>query len=64
MKAPQGSRPLTSKTVEAMRPGSPDRSDIGEYRGLIVRCGKGGTKTFFYRYKKPRVWEVTSGEDW
>ncbi len=53
MKASQGNRPLTSKTVEAMRPGSPDRSDIGEYRGLRVSCGKGGTKTFFYRYKSP-----------
>ncbi|UTW02912.1 tyrosine-type recombinase/integrase [Amphritea atlantica] len=49
----QGSKPLTSKTVENMKPGSPDRSDIGEYRGLRVSRGKSGRTSFYYRYRSP-----------
>lgn len=53
MAAAQSNKPLTAKTVESMKPGSPDRADVGEYRGLRVSCGKRGVKTFFYRYKSP-----------
>lgn len=53
MAAYQGSKPLTSKTVENMKPGSPDRSDIGEYRGLRVSRGKSGRTSFYYRYRSP-----------
>jgi len=53
MAASQSSKPLTAKTVETMKPGSKDRADVGDYRGLRVSCGKSGTKTFYYRYKSP-----------
>ena len=44
---------LSSKKIEAMRPGDRDISDIGENRGLRVCCGNAGTKSFFYRYTSP-----------
>jgi integrase len=36
-----------------MKPSSKDLADSGEYRGLRVTCGTGGTKSFFYRYRSP-----------
>lgn len=53
MATSQSSKPLTAKTVETMKPGSKDRADVGDYRGLRVSCGKAGGKTFYYRYKSP-----------
>ncbi|MEP0002371.1 MULTISPECIES: site-specific integrase [Marinobacter] len=53
MAASQSNKPLTAKTVETMKPGSKDRADVGDYRGLRVSCGKSGIKTFYYRYKSP-----------
>ena len=51
--ASQTNKPLSAKTVEKMKPGMPDKGDVGDYRGLRVSCGAGGTTTFFYRYKSP-----------
>lgn len=53
MAARQSSKPLTSKTVENMKSGSSDKSDIGEYRGLRVSRGKSGKTSFYYRYRSP-----------
>lgn len=36
-----------------MRATDPDIADTGENRSLRVTCGRGGTKTFFYRYTSP-----------
>ncbi|MFW2037319.1 tyrosine-type recombinase/integrase [Acinetobacter ursingii] len=44
---------LSAKAIEKMKVGDPDKSDIGEYVGLRVHCGKTGMKTFFYRYRSP-----------
>jgi len=38
-----------------MKPGDKVKVDVGEYSGLRVSCGKGGTKTFVYRYKSPET---------
>ncbi|STO59432.1 CP4-57 prophage; integrase [Canicola haemoglobinophilus] len=46
-------KPLTTKTIEMMKPKDQDKADIGEYSGLRVTCGKTGIKTFFYRYSSP-----------
>ncbi|MFQ1642945.1 tyrosine-type recombinase/integrase [Aeromonas veronii] len=46
----KGNKPLTTKAIEAMKPGDAEKSDTGESRGLRVRCGKNGKKTFFYRF--------------
>lgn len=46
-------KPLTTKTIEAMKPSNADLADIEENRGLRVSCGKTGAKTFIYRYKSP-----------
>ncbi|MGQ9426751.1 tyrosine-type recombinase/integrase [Gilvimarinus sp. F26214L] len=51
----QSNKPLSTKTVESMRPGGRDVADTGENRGLRVTCGAGGTKTFFYRYTSPET---------
>lgn len=59
MAASQSSKPLTAKTVETMRPGSKDRADLGDYRGLRVSCGKSGIKTFYYRYRSPESGKLT-----
>ncbi|WP_244153128.1 Arm DNA-binding domain-containing protein [Rodentibacter genomosp. 1] len=52
-------KPLTTKTIEAMKPKDPDKADIGEYSGLRVTCGKTGLKTFFYRYSSPITQKLT-----
>ncbi|MDZ7802582.1 Arm DNA-binding domain-containing protein [Thiohalophilus sp.] len=49
----QGTKPLSSRTVEAMRPGDKIKPDTGENIGLRVKCGATGVKTFFYRYTSP-----------
>jgi len=53
MPTKQNNKPLSFRAIDSMKPGSKDLSDIGEYRGLRVTCGSGGTKSFFYRYKSP-----------
>lgn len=47
------SKPLSSKTIEMMKPTDKIKSDTGENRGLRVVCGASGIKTFFYRYTSP-----------
>ncbi len=44
---------LTSRAIEAMKPGSKELADSGENRGLRVSCGAKGVKTFIYRYRSP-----------
>jgi len=47
------SKPLSSRAIDAMKPDGKVKADTGENAGLRVRCGKTGTKTFFYRYNSP-----------
>ena len=49
---------LTAAQIKAMRPDDSDLSDAGENRGLRVACGKGGRRTFFYRYRSPVTGKV------
>jgi hypothetical protein len=49
----QNTKPLSSRTVEAMKPGGKIKADTGENTGLRVKCGVTGLKTFFYRYTSP-----------
>ncbi len=49
MAAVQGTKPLSSRTVETMKPGDKIKADTGESIGLRVKCGATGLKTFFYR---------------
>jgi len=49
----QGTKPLSSRTVETMKSGDKDKADTGENTGLRVACGASGVKTFFYRYTSP-----------
>ncbi|MCS4297148.1 MULTISPECIES: tyrosine-type recombinase/integrase [Acinetobacter] len=44
---------LSARTIDKMKIGDSDKSDIGEYAGLRIHCGKTGMKTFFYRYRSP-----------
>jgi hypothetical protein len=44
---------LSAKAIEKMKVGDPDKSDIGEYVGLRVHCGKTGMKTFLSSYRSP-----------
>jgi len=53
MPTKQNNKPLSFRAIDSMKPGAKDLSDMGEYRGLRVTCGRAGTKTFFYRYKSP-----------
>ncbi|MEW8056356.1 MAG: tyrosine-type recombinase/integrase [Candidatus Thiodiazotropha sp.] len=46
-------KPLSSRTVEVMKPGDKIKADTGENSGLRVKCGATGVKTFFYRYTSP-----------
>lgn len=46
-------KPLSTKAIEAMKPGCSDKADISENRGLRITCGATGIKTFFYRYTSP-----------
>ncbi len=49
----QNIKPLSSRTVEVMKPGDKIKADTGESAGLRVKCGAAGVKTFFYRYTSP-----------
>ncbi|WP_238279431.1 integrase [Yersinia wautersii] len=40
---------LSTKAIEAMKPGDKDNADTGENRALRITCGATGVKTFFYR---------------
>lgn len=53
MAGKQAGKPLSSRSIETMKPGDSDKADTGENRGLRVSCGKTGTKSFFYRYTSP-----------
>jgi integrase len=53
------SKPLSAKTIEAMKPGDKVKVDVGEYSGLRMSCGKSGTKTFIYRYRSPETSKLT-----
>lgn len=44
---------LSARAIDKMKIGDSDKSDIGEYAGLRIHCGKTGMKTFFYRYRSP-----------
>ncbi len=49
----QSTKPLSSRTVEVMKPGEKIKADTGENAGLRVKYGAIGVKTFFYRYTSP-----------
>ncbi len=53
MQTLQVTKPLSSRTVEVMKPGDKIKADTGENTGLRVKCGVTGVKTFFYRYTSP-----------
>jgi len=53
MRTVKNNKPLTSRTVETMKPGDKIKADTGENAGLRVKCGATGVKTFFYRYTSP-----------
>lgn len=53
MATAQSTKPLSSRTVEVMKPGDKIKADTGENTGLRVRCNVSGVKTFFYRYTSP-----------
>ncbi|MBO3659426.1 tyrosine-type recombinase/integrase [Acinetobacter haemolyticus] len=44
---------LSARAIDKMKPEDADKSDIGEYTGLRVICGKTGLKSFIYRYRSP-----------
>lgn len=48
-------KPLSSRAIDGMKPGSKIKSDTGENSGLRVKCGASGTITFFYRYSSPHT---------
>lgn len=53
MPTQQNNKPLTTRTIQNLKPDDSLTRDIGEYRGLHLRSGKSGKKTFFYRYRSP-----------
>lgn len=44
---------LSARAIEKMKVGDKDKTDVGEYSGLRVSCGKTGVKSFKYRYRSP-----------
>jgi len=44
---------LSARAIDKMKFGDSVKSDIGEYTGLRVVCGKTGLKSFIYRYRSP-----------
>ncbi|WP_411751921.1 tyrosine-type recombinase/integrase [Serratia sp. (in: enterobacteria)] len=52
-------KPLSTKAIEAMKPGDKDKADTGENRALRITCGATGVKTFFYRYTSPLTHKLT-----
>lgn len=55
----QANKPLSTKAIEAMKPGDKDKADTGENRALRLTCGATGVKTFFYRYTSPLTHKLT-----
>ena len=55
----QGSKALSARAVETMRPGDTDKADSGENVGLRVSCGATGVRTFYYRYRSPETEKLT-----
>ena len=51
----QGSKQLSVRAIEAMRPGDKVKTDGAENAGLRVSCGSSGLKTFTYRYLSPET---------
>ena len=51
----QGSKQLSVRAIEAMRPGDKVKTDGAENAGLRVTCGSSGLKTFTYRYRSPET---------
>ncbi len=49
----QGSKQLSVRAIEAVRPGDKVKTDGAENVGLRVRCGSSGLKTLTYRYLSP-----------
>lgn len=43
---------LSARAIDKMKPDT-TKTDIGEYEGLRVICGKTGLKSFIYRYRSP-----------
>lgn len=52
-------KPLSAKTIDALRTAGKIKADTGENAGLRVKCGSTGIKTFFYRYKSPKTGKLT-----
>ncbi len=46
-------KPLSTLTINAMKPKCKDLSDTGENSGLRISCGATGNKAFYYRYRNP-----------
>ncbi|MBO1518108.1 tyrosine-type recombinase/integrase [Oceanisphaera pacifica] len=58
----KSTKPLTTRTIQTMKPSSNDLSDTGENRGLRVACGSTGLKTFFYRYTSPETGKLVQAK--
>ncbi len=52
-------KPLSAKTIDALKTAGKIKADTGENAGLRVKCGSTGIKTFFYRYKSPETEKLT-----
>lgn len=57
MAARDSSKPLSTLTLNALKPGQ-EVGDAGEYRGLRVACGQSGVKSFLYRFRSPSTGKV------
>ena len=55
----RNTKPLSARSIDAMRPHDPDKSDAGEYVGLRVSCSASGAKTFIYRFVSPETGKLT-----
>jgi len=55
----RNTKPLSARSIDAMRPSDPDKGDAGEYVGLRVSCGASGVKTFIYRFSSPETGKLT-----
>ena len=58
----KSTKPLTTRTIQTMKPSSSDLADAGENRGLRVACGSTGLKTFFYRYTSPETGKLVQAK--
>lgn len=41
------------RAIDNMKVGDKDKTDVGEYSGLRLSCGKTGVKSFKYKYRSP-----------